>query len=194
MIIEIIANNVYTFLLALSITEGPVTAFIAAWLAAQWILELSYVIIIVIIGDIIWDILRYAVGRYSHKLKFLSKFHEFTEQKNFLSKRMKKSLFIYLFIIKFTPLLAVPSIIFAWVKKVKFWKFILYSTIISIFIKASYLLLGYLGSVSIRQMSNILDDSKLIVLYVLGGIFLLRWIRKLYKYIGKRIRKDLEKE
>jgi hypothetical protein len=30
MIIEIIANNVYTFLLALSITEGPVTAFIAA--------------------------------------------------------------------------------------------------------------------------------------------------------------------
>lgn len=113
MIVEILKQHAYLYLLILTTIEWPITSFVSAGLAAQWELRIEYVAIIAFLGDVIGDILLYLIGRLSNKLLFLKKFSYFSKEKSFLTKTLYKNPFVYFLVAKFTPYLSAPSIIFA---------------------------------------------------------------------------------
>jgi membrane protein DedA with SNARE-associated domain len=55
----------YAALLPLAIVEGPVVTVLAAFLASRGILNVAIVYVIVVFGDLIGDVLHYAVGRWT---------------------------------------------------------------------------------------------------------------------------------
>jgi len=55
----------YAALLPLAIIEGPAVTVFAAFLAAQGVFEVVGVYAIVVLGDLVGDVLHYAVGRWA---------------------------------------------------------------------------------------------------------------------------------
>jgi len=194
MIISIFKQNIYLYLLILTTIEGPITSFVSAWFAAQWVLRIEYVAIIAFLWDIIWDIFLYMIWRLFGKISFLKKFQLFSKEQSFLKRTLDKSPFLYLLVVKFTPYLSTPSLIYAWSKKMKVRLFVIYSFVISIFVKIIYLTLGYMGSFSVKQVRHFIDWWKQIVLYVLIWVWLFVITKWVYSYLWKRIKKDVEDE
>lgn len=192
MLIEILKQHIYLYIFILTIIEWPITSFVSAWLAAQSILNIKYVIVIALSWDIIMDIILYIIWITFNKYKFLGKFSIFNKQKNFLSKSIKKRPFLYLLIIKFTPYLAIPWLIFAGTKKMKFKKYLIYSFIISIFIKILYLTIWYTWSLWLKQLNHLIAGWKQIVLYIIISIFFFLFIKKSYSYIWTKIKSKLK--
>jgi len=196
MLIEFFKSHIYLLLLFLTTTEWPITSFVASGFAAQWLLNLWYVILIAFVWDIIWDVFAYFFGRFFanliQRIKFLKRFYDFENQKWFFSKLSKKSPFAYFLLIKITPYIATPSLIYMWIKKMKFRYFFFYSFCTSIIVKAVYLFLWYIGSVSLRQLTSFVDGRKQVMIYVIGGILILWWIKKLYFYLSKILRKKVD--
>jgi membrane protein DedA with SNARE-associated domain len=54
----------YAALLPLAIIEGPAVTILAAFLAAEGLLDVTAVYVVVVVGDLIGDVLYYAVGRF----------------------------------------------------------------------------------------------------------------------------------
>jgi len=54
----------YAALLPLCVIEGPAVTVIAAFLAAQGILDVGMVYLVVVAGDLLGDLLYYAIGRF----------------------------------------------------------------------------------------------------------------------------------
>lgn len=196
MLIEFLKIHIYLLLLFLTTTEWPITSFVAAGFAAQWILNLWYVIVIAFIWDIIWDIFAYFFGRFFARLikriKFLRRFHDFENQKWFFSKLSKKVPFVYFLFIKITPYIATPSLIYMWMKKIKFRYFFFYSFCTSIIVKAVYLFLWYVWSVSLKQLSGFVDGRKQTMIYLIGGVLIFWGIRKLYSHLSNVLKKKVD--
>jgi len=191
MILSFIKQHIYIFLLFLTTTEGPITTFVAAGFAAQWYLNFFYIAIIALVWDLIWDITIYCVWRGSHRLKFTKKFHYFLTQKSFLKKLLDRSTFLYFLIVKITPYLATPALMFVWVKKMKFSKYFAHAFITSLLVKAVYLTIWYFGAVSIKELTHFLNGWKQIIIYIISGIILFLATKRLYIYLSKIIKKKI---
>ncbi|MDD3262609.1 MAG: VTT domain-containing protein [Candidatus Absconditabacteria bacterium] len=189
---QIIKHNIYLYLLILTTIEGPITSFISAGVAAQGGLRIEYVAIIAFLGDIIGDILLYSIGRFSNKIPFLKKVSYIYKDKHFLTKALNKTPFIYFLVAKFTPYLSAPSLIFAGARKFDIKRFLFYSFIISVFVKTVYLTIGYLGSVSLKQLTSFLEGRQQIAGYVIGGLILFFITKHIYFNLGKRIKNKSE--
>ena len=183
-----IKEHLYLFILLLTITEGPITSFVSAGLAAQWILRIDYIILLAFLWDIIWDIWLYIIWRFFYKISFLKKFHHFVTQKNILRKVFNKSPFLYFLIVKITPYLATPSLISMWLKKMSFWSFIQYSLLTPIIVKALNLTIWYLWSFTLSQLTRFLNGWKQVAIYIIGGIILFWWVKKLYYLLAQSIK------
>jgi membrane protein DedA with SNARE-associated domain len=190
MIIDFLKRHIYLFLFFLTITEGPITSFTSAGFASQWLLNIRYVAIIAFFGDLIWDIVLYFIWRSYHKIKILKRFKLFSKEKEYLNKILNKSPFFYFLIVKTTPYLSAPSLIFTWIKKFKFWYFLVYSFLISIIVKILYLSVGYLGAISINELTSFLNWWKKIMIYVISWIILFLLIKRFYSYLPKLIKKE----
>lgn len=59
-----IAHHGYLAVFLLSLVEGPVVTILAAFLASQGVLDLKAVYATVVLGDLIGDLIYYAVGRW----------------------------------------------------------------------------------------------------------------------------------
>jgi membrane protein DedA with SNARE-associated domain len=68
---DLVRDHGLWLLIPLSIVEGPVVTVIAAWLASLGLMNLWLVILIVIAGDMIGDVIFYAMGRRG--MHFLSR-------------------------------------------------------------------------------------------------------------------------
>ncbi len=185
---QIIKQHIYLYLLILTTIEWPVTSFVSAGAAAQGVLRIEYVAIIAFLGDIIGDIILYALGYFSIKLPFLKKISSFFQKKHFLTRTLEKTPFVYFLVAKFTPYLSAPSLIFAWAKRFHFLWFLFYSFIISFFVKVVYLTMGYIGSISLQQLTSFLDWRQQIAWYIIGGIILFLLTKHIYFSLGKRIK------
>lgn len=194
MIVEILKQNAYLYLLILTTIEWPITSFVSAGLAAQGELRIEYVAIIAFLGDVIWDILLYFIGRFSNKLLFLKKFSYFSKEKSFLTKTLYKNPFFYFLVAKFTPYLSAPSIIFAWSKKISIMWFLFYSFVISFLVKIIYLTIGYLWIISIKQLTLFLNWRQKIAIYIIYWIILFLITKNIYQYIWNNIKKKIEEK
>lgn len=134
------------------------------------------------------------MGRCLHRITRLYRHHErFTEKKLFKNLYTKYP-FFYFFIVKITPYLSAPSLMSVGIKKMNFFKFLMYSTLVSLIVKTVYVGMGYLGSVSISQLERFLDGRKMGMIYILGGIILFLSIKRCYKKVSKIITKKIRKK
>lgn len=193
MIIGLIKKNIYIFLLLLTITEWPITSFVGAWFASTWILNIWYVALIALLWDLIWDIILYWIWIVFHKFKFIKKFKIFWQEKKHLVKILNKSPFLFFLTVKTTPYLSSPSLIFTWIKRFKFSKFILYSFLTSIIVKVIYLSIGYFWATSVSQLTKFLNSRKQIIIYLICWIIIFFLIRKFYSYLPNLIKKESKK-
>lgn len=184
-------QHIYLYIFILTTIEGPVTTFISAWLSAQGFLRIEYVALLAFLWDVIGDLFLYSIGRGAHKFKFWKKFKYFSKQKDFLEKNLKKNPFVYMLIVKMTPYLATPGLIFAWKNKMNAKLFTLYAFVISILVKIIYLTIGYFGFFGIRQLERFLNGWKQVAMYIIAGILLFLLTRRIYAYIDKKIKQKL---
>jgi membrane protein DedA with SNARE-associated domain len=192
---EFIQQHVYLFLLLLTITEGPITSFVSAWLAAQGILNIRYVVGITLLGDLIADVLRYVVGRFFYKIRFVQTIYNSTiQKKTIFSKLFARSPFLYFVLVKITPYLAMPSLISLGMKKMDFLSFLKYSFLVSCLVKIVYLGVGYFASFGISQVTQFLNGWKQIVIYVFWGILLFWGIKQGYFFLSRVLQKKLKSE
>lgn len=190
--LSLIQHNPYLTLLIVTTLEWPIATFVSAGLAAHGLLRLEYVIIITILGDALWDIALYLIGRYFHQLPFVHRIIQHLPNKSKLSNSFHQRPLLYMILGKFTPYLATPTLIFAWLHQMELVKFIGYSLIISTLVKASYIILWYLGAVSVQQIEGFLAWRAQIVSYIIvWGMWL--WIaHQLYTYIGVLLKKEIK--
>ncbi len=194
MILNFLKTHIYILLFFLSIAEWPITSFTSAWFASSWSLNIWYVAIVILMGDIIWDTILYLIWRSYHKIKILKKFKLFSKEKKHLTNILNKTPFLYFLTVKTTPYLSAPSLIFTGIKKFKFRVFMLYSIGVSIIVKIIYLSIGYFGAISISQLTKFLNWRKQIVVYLVFWIIIFFLINKFYSYLPKLIKKESKKE
>lgn len=187
-------QHIYLLIFILSVSEWPITSFVSAWFAANWVLKIEYIIIITCLWDIIWDIILYLVWMIFHRVSLLKKFHTFATKRNLLKKLYGRSKFLYFVLVKITPYLSAPSLLSLWMKKTNFWTFLKYSVIVSVLVKSVYLSLWYIWTISVQQLTKFLDVWKQVAVYLLAGIIILWWIKKLHKLIYKNIKKEVIQE
>lgn len=187
-----IKQHIYIFLFLLTITEWPITSFVSSWFAAQWLLRIEYVFIIALFWDIVWDIILYLIGRFLYKISRIKKQHNKITQKNKFKYIYDKYPFIYFLIVKITPYLSSTSLISVWIKKKNFFSFLKYSILISIIVKTIYITMGYIWSITIGQLNKFLDWWKIIIIYIIAWLSLLRLIKKLYERIGYKLKNKIK--
>lgn len=191
---QIIKQHIYLYLLILTTIEWPVISFVSAGAAAQGVLRIEHVAIIAFLGDILGDMGLYAIGYFSGKLPFLKKLSWFSQKKHFLTKTLEKTPFVYFLVAKFTPYLSAPSLIFAWAKKFHALWFLFYSCLISFLVKVVYLTMGYIGSISLKQLTSFLAWRQKIAGYIIWGIILFFLTKYIYLSLGKRLKKHSQEE
>lgn len=164
---SLIQQYPYLTLLITTIIEWPIATFISAGLAAHHILHIEYVIIITVIGDVLGDCILYLIGRYVHHWWYIDRLIQKLPHKERLDQSFNNKSWTYMIIGKFTPYLATPTLIFAGIQHMNIIRFISYSCIISIWVKATYIALWYIGAVSIQQVQWFLHWRASIVSYII---------------------------
>lgn len=188
-----IKQHIYLFLLLLTITEGPITSFVSSGFAAQGFLRIEYVFAIALLWDIIWDVILYLIGRFLYKIKRIQRQHQKISNNKFYKNLYEKYPLLFFLIVKITPYLSTPSLISTGIKKRKFFSFLKYSFFVSVIVKTVYITIGYLWSVSLGQLDKFLDGRKMTILYIVGGVLLFRWTKKLYQKLAEILKNKAKK-
>lgn len=110
----------YVLMLWLMIVEWPIITIIAAFLASLGIFDIYIVTILWWIGDILWDLLFYSIGRYGLHIFSKKVTVDTPQEETFISKLdqlIHKNLALAIIIIKFTPY--APPIGLAYIGKIR---------------------------------------------------------------------------
>lgn len=136
---DIINSDIFKFLIEhgylimfwFAILEGPIIGFFWAVWAILGFFDIRIVFIISLMWDLIWDSIYYLIWRFWSKIRK----EKMWKNKWFLHKIWKlinnhpiKSLIL----VKFTPYMQPPGLIFLGYKKMNFKKFIIWSFILSL--------------------------------------------------------------
>ncbi len=186
--LSLIQQNPYLTLLIVATLEWPIATFISAGLAAHHILRIEYVMIITIIGDVVGDCALYMIGKYFHQRWPIRRLIQKLPRKEHLDRSFNRTSWAYMVVGKFTPYLATPTLIFAWVQHMSPVRFVRYSLLISTLVKAVYITLWYLGAVSVQQFQWFLTLRTTIANYLIIWCLCFWWARIFYRYIGTVIK------
>ena len=175
----------YYLLLPIAIFEGPIITIIAAFLAAQGYLNVYLVFAVVVLGDVLGDMLYYAVGKYGGK-KFINRFGRFfrvSEEKMAEFEKMfhthrRKTLITG----KMTHALGSIVLLAAGVAEIPFWEFVLYNFLPTLPKSLLLVIVGYFFGEAYAQIDKYITYGS----YVIGGLIVVAAIvyliyRKYYK-------------
>jgi membrane protein DedA with SNARE-associated domain len=167
----IIAHGYLIMFVALLI-EGPVVTSAGAFAAKLGYFNIYFVFLLSVLGNLIPDILLYAVG-YWGRGRLIDRFgHYLKLDKNkikHLEALMERHAGKTLFAVKMLPFMAVPGLMAAGLVKMNLKKYITLSTIIIFPTSLVFLLIGYYTGTAYNTWSrNITNGS-----YLLGGIAVL---------------------
>lgn len=183
----------YFIMFCFMFLEGPIVAFLSAFLAAQWYFDFGIVYILSVSGDVAWDLLRYRIGRFGRQLG-IKKIDVLAQKRNLVSKNLfswlgalgewirfklhifesapilkylqdhiAKRFFISLLIVKITPPLSVPGQFSFGFLKVSFWKFLLQTTFVCFLFESIFLNLWYFSSISVNTFKDRFDSVTTII-------------------------------
>ncbi len=183
----------YSLMFLVMLIEGPAITSAGAFAAKLGYFNIYLVFLLSILGNLIPDILFYAVG-YWGRGRLVDRFgHYFKLDKNkikHLETLMEHHAGKTLFVVKMLPFMAVPGLMAAGLVKMPLKKYITLSTIIILPTSLVFLLIGYYAGAAYNVWSRNITNAS----YLLGGIAMLFIIasyiwKKITARIANRVRK-----
>ncbi len=180
----------YLAMFILMIAESQIIVYISAFAASQGFFNIYAVSILAFLGTIIPDIILFSMGRrgirFTRKLQknkhidFVKRIVYYVEEKPLRS----------LSVIKLLPIIPWPGIILTGTTKISFKKFIILSSVISIFECGFFLVLGFYSGIALNVFARDLKFGSyaLLLVFVVGAI---AWF--IFKKTSEAIAKKLEK-
>lgn len=174
----LLATYRYFLLYPVVVIEGPIVTVIAGFLASLGFLDVFWVYVVVVLGDLTGDSLYYALGRWGRK-RIVEKYgwhvgitpRLIEKFEGYLHKHTAKTLFFG----KFSQALCVPILIAAGVAKVPYRKYITINLFATLIKSLILLLIGFYFGQAYAKIARYLDITAIIVL-ILAVIFLLFYL------------------
>jgi membrane protein DedA with SNARE-associated domain len=189
-IILLLTAHKYLFLFPVVVVEGPIITVIAGFLSSLGLLNIFIAYAVVVGGDIVGDIMYYALGYYGRQ-RFVKRWGRFLgitlERVERLEKHFEKHSGKTLIIGKLSQGVGAVVLVAAGIARVPFRKFIWYNFIPTLPKSLILLLIGYYAGESYIKISSYLDYAAIgtvvaavifIVIY-----FMMRKVSK--KYAGR---------
>lgn len=188
-----VIQNGYLLMFAVMLVEGPVITAAGAFVAALGFFNIWIVLILSLLGNLIPDILYYAMGFWGRE-QFLDKYgHYFGLDKDkikYLEGMIEKHAVKSLVVIKLVPLLATPGLIVAGLTKMDIRKYIKWSLIITIPSSLFYLIVGYYFGAAYDNIARYLRiGGYLILIFILVFAVIIYFERK----FSGRLAEEMEK-
>jgi len=188
----VLANG-YLVMFVGMLVEGPAVTAAGSFAASLGYFNIWLVLILSILGNIIPDVIFYALGFWGRN-KVLNRWgHHFGLSEKRL-EHLEKLLATHpgktMFVIKMVPTIAVPGLIAAGVARMSLEIYVWWSAAITIPSSLLYLLIGYYSGAAYHNVIQYVDYGG----YVLGGILLLSLLiiyvnRKIMKRVAERVEK-----
>jgi membrane protein DedA with SNARE-associated domain len=189
-IILLLTAHKYLFLFPVVVVEGPIITVIAGFLSSLGLLNIFIAYAVVVGGDIVGDIMYYALGYYGRQ-RFAKRWGRFlgitSERVERLEKHFEKHSGKTLVIGKLSQGVGAVVLVAAGIARVPFRKFIWYNFVPTLPKSLILLLIGYYVGESYIKISSYLDYAAIgtvvaaiifIVIY-----FMMRKVSK--KYAGR---------
>ncbi len=173
---SLILTYKYWIILPLAVIEGPVITIIASFLASIGLLNIFFVYLLVLLGDILGDIIHYFVGRiggiriikkYGHYFKVNEDSIDEVKTKYFNSKN---SLWKIITLSKITHAPSSLVMLVSGMVKVDFKQFLIITTTNNIFKVLAFVLLGFFFGKSYLVIENYINNSWIFFLPIFGII------------------------
>jgi membrane protein DedA with SNARE-associated domain len=178
------------------IIEGPIFGFISAIIASAGYLNIYIIFLLLIIGEIGADVIYYFLGKRFSESRINRKLdkYENTGILNTIKGTLSKHPIRTLIFVKSVAFIAVPSLLLIGkYKALKFWKFLLWTTIICLVKDITVIFLGYGLGISLESFLNGYDIYKIVgaILAVAGvGYIIIKTNReKIEEFTLKSLKK-----
>jgi membrane protein DedA with SNARE-associated domain len=191
--VQWIIQNGYLLMFLIMLAEGPVVTAAGAFVAALGFFNIWVVLVLSLLGNLIPDILYYAMGFWGRE-QFIDKYgHYFGLDKdkikhleNMIEKHAVKSLIV----IKLVPLLATPGLIVAGLTKMDIKKYIKWSLIITIPSSLFYLIIGYYFGAAYDTIARYLRIGGYLALFF---VIIFAAIIYLERKLSRRFAEEMER-
>lgn len=182
-----VISHGYGLMFIAMLIEGPAVTAAGAFAAALGYFNLWIVFAISVLGNLIPDVIYYALGFWGRK-KFIDRYgHYFgiaPERTAFIEKLIHQNVGKALAFIKIFPLIATPGLIIAGASRVNLEKYIWWSLVITIPSSGFFLIVGYYFGAAYEKIVNYLNYGGYLVL---GIIVIFGIISYFYKKLSKKL-------
>lgn len=191
-IILLLTAHKYLFLFPVVVVEGPIITVIAGFLSSLGLFNIFIAYAIVVVGDIVGDIIYYALGYYGRQ-RFVKRWGRFLgitlERVEWLEKHFEKHTGKTLIIGKLSQGIGAVVLVAAGIARVPFRKFVWYNFISTLPKSLILLLIGYYSGESYVKISSYLDYAAIgtvvaAVIFIVIYFMMRRWSKK---YAGRDI-------
>lgn len=190
---ELILKHWYLLMFWLMVLEGPIITFMGALIAATTgAFSIVIVIILWILGDIIWDWVYYTIWKTGN-IKAFEKKKNGSKMLLALEKFIHIHPFKSMVLIKYTPYMQPPGLMFVGFSKFPIKKYLLYSTLLSLPGSLIFWLSWFFAWDTVMKLLPILESPYIIVPTVIVIIWLvILGFKKMQSFIIKHV--NLEEE
>ncbi|MCT4616848.1 MAG: VTT domain-containing protein [Candidatus Gracilibacteria bacterium] len=172
--LKLILKHGYLVMFGLMVLEGPIITFIGALIAATTgAFNIVIVIILGILGDIVGDGIYYTIGKTGN-IKSFEKKKKQSKMLMALEKFIHVHPFKSLVLIKYTPYMQPPGLMFVGFSKFPLKKYITYSSLLSLPGSIIFGLTGFFAGDSVIKLLPILESPWLaipFVIIIIGVVF-----------------------
>jgi membrane protein DedA with SNARE-associated domain len=188
--VQWVLQHGYPLLFILMLVEGPVVTAAGAFAAALHYMNVWVVLVLSILGNLIPDLVYYALGYWGRE-KLINKYgHYFgvtKERVAMVEKLAEKHSGKSLFIIKMLPVLATPGLIIVGASKMNLKKYAFWCLIITIPTSLFYLILGYYFGAAYDSLNRYLNIGGYVIAAAAVIIVLIAYFQR--KYAARFIKK-----
>jgi membrane protein DedA with SNARE-associated domain len=188
-----IMTHGYSLMFLAMLIEGPTITAAAAFAAAVGFFNIYIVFILSIFGDVVADIIYYAIGywgRFSVVNKFGHRFGLSTLRMGKIEDLLKQHTIKTMIAIKSTPVLAFPGLMLVGAAKMPIGRFILWCFLITLPKALFFVIIGYYFGYMYNTISRYVENGSLIILVFAVSIFVIYMI---YKKVSASLAEKIEK-
>ncbi|PIR46852.1 MAG: hypothetical protein COV07_02190 [Candidatus Vogelbacteria bacterium CG10_big_fil_rev_8_21_14_0_10_45_14] len=189
--IDLLIEYRYLAVFVLACIEGPIVALAVGFLTSLGFFSPVLALIALVLGDIIPDSVYYAVGRFGGKMEIVEKLenkYEFVRKnraklEHFWHTHLGKTMLIT----KLAYGISIPLLLLGGLVKTRFRKFLLWSTLISIFQYGVLILFGYVLGESFEKASFYLENMTMLITLFIAVILGVYYIQRRLSNSGAEI-------
>ena len=175
----LIQHYKYLILFPLAVIEGPIITIIGGFLSSIGVLNLAFVFLTVVAGDIVGDTIWYSVGRFGHGRVplFVTRYFGITQER--LAKMrelMEKHPFKIFAIVKFMHGPTLPGLLAAGASRVSYMYFVGVCLVLSMLQSAVYETIGFFFGSAYHSIGTYLGNyAKIMFILSLVTLFIIFW-------------------